>query len=165
MITPRRTLATILVMFAMLVTWTSRVSAIGPTVLMFYGDPLKKPVMVTGADAALFDNLVGSATIGAGDTTGRSFITVALFWGPVSNPANNGVALANLKPEMAMQHGRFYAATATKPALLLVTQFTKSVQSTVPTAESVYTGGGSVSPAALAALKRLGIQTGTDPSR
>ena len=160
MITPRRTLATSFAILALVLAWSGRLLAVGPSVLMFYGDPLKKPVLVSGSDAAAFDNMLGSASVSESDLAGRTPISVALFWGPATNPANNGVPIDQLKPEMAMQHGRYYPPTATKPAVILVTQFTKMVQPSAPSSSAAYNFGGPLSSNAVAVLKRLGVPTG-----
>jgi hypothetical protein len=136
--------------------------AIGPTVLMFYGSPLKHSVFVTGADAGLFGDLVRPSTVAATETAGRPFVNVALFWGSPADPAVNGVrTLAELTPDMAWQHGRFYPATATQPALLLATAFTKRPQPTpAPTENTAFVCGGALPPSAVAVLERVGIPTG-----
>jgi hypothetical protein len=142
------------------IVWAAPVMAIGPTVLMFYGAPLKAPVLVTGADTALFPDLLKASDVPLLEAQGRPFIAVAMFWGPSSDPAANGTKLADLRPEMAWQHGRFYPATATKPALLLATPFAKGRPHDAPGEGGIYTWGGAVSPNALAILKRLGIAAG-----
>jgi hypothetical protein len=128
---------------------------------MFYGGDagLQKPVLVTGADAATFTTVTAPVSISATELAGRSYLQVAVFWGPRADPANNGTPLADLKPEMAWQHGRFYPAANGKPALLLTTQLTKRAQSVpLPVDSAAFTWGGTVSPKALAVLERLGIK-------
>jgi hypothetical protein len=132
---------------------------LGPTLMMFYGEPLTKPVHIAGADIATFGSLVHGGPPRTHDTAGRTFISVALFWGPTSNPAMNRVPIAQLTPQMAGQHGRFYPATATQPALLIFTTLMKQAQA-VPTESGLYGWGGPISPAAVAVLKRAGIPTG-----
>lgn len=146
---------------AFLAVHVQPLQAIGPTVLMFYGEPLKKPVFVTGDDAAAFPEtlVLRPTTVPAKDTAGRSFISVALFWGLATDPARNGTPLAQLTPQMASQHARFYPATASQPALLLTTQFLKAVQD-VPDEHTVFSSGGPLTPAALAVLRRLGLPVG-----
>jgi len=164
MITSRRTLGTSLVILGLVLVWSGRVFAIGPTVMMFYGAPLQKPVLVTGADTAPFGNLLAQTDVAASDIVGRTPISVALFWGPSSNPANNGVPLADLKPEMAWQHGRYYPATPTKSAVLLVTAMSQKATQAMPpptAGPSTFSWGGALVPDAIAVLKRLGIPTST----
>src|SRR5215204_668140 len=97
------------------------VQAIGPSVLMIYGGKLPAPVFVTGSDANLFGDLLTPSRVASKDTDGRSYFKVAVFWGTQANPTGHGVPLANLKPEMAWQHGKYYPAVGTKPAVLIVT--------------------------------------------
>ena len=130
----------------------------GATALMFYGGTLPKPVIVSGADAATFNNITATASVPAGDLDNRPYIQVALFWGTRADPANNGTRLEDLKPEMAWQHGRFYPAVKGKPALLLTTELTKRAQAVPPPSNGpVFTWGGPVPPKALEVLQRLGI--------
>ena len=118
-----------LVCFAALWLATTTVSAQWPTVLMFYGPPLKAPIFVTGEDSVAIAPAFQPAPLSptppqptAATVEGRPFISVACFWGPPSNPARNGVEnLSDLRPEMANQHARFYLATASQPAAIFST--------------------------------------------
>lgn len=159
----RRTFAiAFMTALALVILHVQPLQALGPTVLMFYGEPLTKPVLVAGEDANAFPDrsLLGQTTVTAKDTAGRSFIKVALFWGLPGDPARNGTPLAQLTPQMAAQHGRFYPATATQPALLLTAQYMKQAQGDLPDERTVFNSGGPVAPAALAVLQRLGIPAG-----
>jgi len=130
-----------------------------PTVMMFYGGDWKEPIFLTDADAAIFKNLLTETPVSVQDLGDRPYRTVALFWGSRSDPANNGKhTLAELKPEMAWQHGRLYPPQNGKPAVLLVTRLTKGTQSIpVPANGAAFTWGGPVSDAALAVLKQRAI--------
>ena len=136
-----------------------RLQAIGPTVMMFYGAPLKTPVFVTGADTSPFGDLHRPRSIALQDLAGRPYVSIALFWGPPNDPAVNGTRnLVDLRPEMAWQHGRFYPATATHPAALVTTSFTKGQQGVPPPQQTaMFVSGGPVSTAALAVLQRVGV--------
>ena len=142
-----------------------RVDAIGPSVLMFYGDKLPAPVFVTGADANLFGDLLTPSRVDPKDTEGRAYLKVAVFWGTQANPTGLGVALTNLKPEMAWQHGKYFPATASKPAVLVVTTLHRKVAQKVPdfANEELFSWGGALSPAATAAVKTA--TTGSKPVR
>ena len=143
---------------AMFVLAGQSLHAQSPTVVMFYGGSLKAPVYLTDADAASFRNLLGPASVTVKDMGDRPFTQVALFWASRLNPANNGTPIPNLKPEMAWQHGRLYAAADGKSAVLLVTPMTKAAQGVpVPTNGTAFVWGGTVSDTGLAALKRVGI--------
>jgi len=158
-----RRLATALATTAILLSAASPLQALGPTVMMFYGGTLQKPVLVTGADAATFGEVLRPATVSVSELGSRPYVSVALFWGPESNPALNGKPMAELTPQMAWQHGRLYLATASQPAVLLVTQLTKNTQPVpTPTAGASFTQGGPIPDAAGAVLKRLGIPGASD---
>jgi len=165
-----------------------------PTVLMFYGGPLKAPIVLSGADSVAvgdafrpprFDEARNASAMG-----NRPFVNVACFWGPPQNPAINGVAMADLKPEMASQHARFYPATKTQPPAVFLTSlsnismkgrdvygFLATVGSTNPQGNGakIVRGGGPPGSAALfwaapstppqtaiERMKALGIPTAVD---
>jgi hypothetical protein len=155
----RRRAATMMAALAMFVLAGQSLHAQSPTVLMFYGSSLKAPVFLTDADAASFRNLLGPASMTVKDMGDRPFTQVALFWASRLNPANNGTAIKDLKPEMAWQHGRLYPASDGKSAVLLVTPITKGTPQAVPPPSNggVFVWGGPVSDAGLAALRQVGI--------
>jgi hypothetical protein len=132
-----------------------RVEAIGPSVLMFYGGTLAAPVFVTGADANLFGDLLTPSKIATKDMSGREYLKVAVFWGTQSNPTGLGVTkLTDLKPEMAWQHGKFYAAAGTKPAVLVATALHRKANQKPPefNDEASFPWGGALSAQATAAV-------------
>jgi hypothetical protein len=164
----RRRILTIAVVALLLVAaWPGqRALAIGPTVIIFYGEPLKKQVVISGRDITLFGDL--THPLPPMPTSGRTFITVALFWGLASNPAGNGVPIAELTPAMASQHGRYYPATATQPAAIMMTTTAKGIAQPPPDASrgtTPFVWGGPLPVEAVALLKRLGIPTGPQSSR
>jgi hypothetical protein len=129
--------------------------------MIFYGEPLKKQVIVSGPDIVLFGDL--TQPLAPTETANRTFIAVALFWGLASNPAGNGVPIAELTPAMASQHGRYYPATATQPAAIMMTSMMKYMAQPPPDASrgvAPFVWGGPVPAPAVALLKRLGIPTG-----
>jgi hypothetical protein len=142
-----------------------RVEAIGPSVLMFYGGKLTAPVIVTGADANLFGDLLTPSKVAVKETEGRAYLKVAVFWGTQANPTGLGVALKDLKPEMAWQHGKYYPATSSKPAVLVVTTLHKKASQSVPdfSDAALFSWGGALSPAATAAV--VTATTGSKPAR
>jgi len=159
---PVRTLSAVVMVAVSLLASSSRLQALGPTVMMFYGGTLTKPVFVTGADIAAFGDLLRPATVAVKDLGNRPYLGVAFFWGPETNPALNGHPISELTPQMAWQHGRFYAAAGSQPAVLLATQLTKSTQAVpVPTAGAAFVNGGPIQDSAIAVLKRLGIPVTT----
>jgi len=144
-------LAAVVLVFAL----GRRVEAIGPSVLMFYGGTLAAPVFVTGAEANLFGDLLTPSKVAVKETEGRAYLKVAVFWGTQANPTGLGVALKDLKPEMAWQHGKYYPATASKPAVLVVTTLHKKASQSVPdfADDQLFSWGGALSPAATTAVK------------
>ena len=134
---------------------SQRVDAIGPSVLMFYGGALPAPVFVTGAEANLFGDLLTPSKVAAKDTDGRSYLKVAVFWGTQANPTGHGIPIANLKPEMAWQHGKYFAASGSKPAVLVVTPIHEKKEARIPdySAGVAFPWGGVVSPTAATAVK------------
>jgi hypothetical protein len=150
------------VAFLVLMIVSQTLHAQGASVLMFYGGTLKAPVLLTGEDAAAFNNVSTRASMTVADMGDRPYIPVALYWGSRTDPASNGTPLAALKPEMAWQHGRFYPAAAGKPAVLLTTELTKQMATNthpfpVPSDGAAFIWGGPVSESALAVLKRVGV--------
>jgi hypothetical protein len=134
--------------------------AISPTIMMFYGGTLKKPVFVTGADTSSFGDLFHPASTTVMAMGDRPYLNVALFLGPDADPYAKGIRpLSELTPQMAWQHARFYPATANQPAVILETPLTKSIQP-VPASGAAFVWGGPVPEAGLVVLRRLGISVG-----
>src|SRR5262245_25133510 len=104
-----RSLVVPLAAVALVVAATQRVDALGPSVLMFYGGTLPAPFYISGAEANSFGDLLTPAKLSANELVGRAYFKVAVFWGPQSDPALRGITkLADLRPEMAWQHGKYY---------------------------------------------------------
>jgi hypothetical protein len=153
-----RIVAAAVAALVVLVLAAQRVQALGPTVLMFYGGTLKNPVFVTGLDVELFGDVNRRSTITPDELGSRTYLNVALFWGPARDPALNGTPMASLTPAMAWQHGRFYPPAGKEPALLLTTQLTKSTQPVpVPSNGPAFIAGGPLPDTALPALRKLGL--------
>lgn len=143
-----------------------RADAIGPSLLMFYGGNLTAPVYVSGAEANLFSNLLTASTVAEKDIAGRQYLKVAVFWGTQANPTGRGVPLANLKPEMAWQHGKYFAAAGSKPAVLVVTPIHEKKEARIPdySAGAAFPWGGVVSPAGATAVQTA-LAAASKPSR
>ncbi len=137
---------------------TAALYAQQPTVMMFYGGNWKEPIVLTDADARAFGNLLSETPITVKEMGDRPFRTVAIFWGSRLDPARNGKPIAELKPEMALQHGRLYLPQNGKPAVLLATRMTKQSQGVpAPGNGAEFVWGGPVSDAGIAVLKQRGI--------
>ena len=116
-------------------------SAIGPSVLMFYGGDLKEPIFVFPGNPSynpttfIWSPVNGGVTPGSGtrgtlppNLEGRRYVSVAIFWGPSD--------ATGLKPSDASQHGRIYLPTASAPAAIVIT-FPNMASSTGGPPESV----------------------------
>jgi hypothetical protein len=116
-------LALFVVAIALLVVGTSSpLRAIGPALVMLHGGDLAAPVIVrTNYDTSFLWNPTnggvqwGSRTQGTlpPGLEGRAYVNVAIFWGRYD--------VATLKAADASQHGRFYPATGSAPAAIVVT--------------------------------------------
>ena len=150
-----RSMTTAIATGLLLLSLTQRADAIGPSLLMFYGGTLAAPVFVSGADANQFSNLLTPSPITEKEIAGRSYLKVAVFWGTQANPTGRGVALADLKPEMAWQHGKYYPAAGSKPAVLLVSAIRDKKEARPPdySETATFPWGGPLSPAAAAAAQ------------
>src|SRR5689334_2520114 len=88
-------------------------SAAGPRLIMFYGGPLQKPVILADWQENL---LFVAATHDEAKVTsraleGRPYIKVAMFWGPEwEHYVEEGRPLDKIRPDQANQHSRFYPA-------------------------------------------------------
>src|SRR5262245_14073413 len=96
-----RRAATVVTALLLIAMWPhQRTQAFPASLLMFYGEPLKKSVLVSGDDARAFGDLQQRGTTPP-STAGRAFITVAIFYGPANDPAVNRVPVEQLTPKMA----------------------------------------------------------------
>jgi hypothetical protein len=132
--------------------------AVRPMIIMFYGPGLEHPVFLT--DTMVFHDLENPTTITPRDVGNRKYLNVAMFWGTQWNPYVSGERpLSELTSMMANQHGRFYPATASAPAVLLQTK-PQLERAIVPTDTDVLTWGGELTPNDVAFLVRSGVPTG-----
>ena len=155
--TARSVIVAIAAAIALVVSAPVALRAVGPAVIMFHGPGVKSPVFVTGADTSVFPDFTRLSGIAGSETANRTYINVAIFWSMPPEATLKGVFNgAALRVQDAWQHGRYYPATASQPALLLTTQFTKGTQP-LPTDTTPFLWGGALSDAAIAVLKRLGI--------
>ena len=115
-----------LALFVVVAVWLAAVSvplrALGPALVMFHGGDLEAPVIVrTNYDTNFLWNPTnggvqwGSRTRGTlpPNLEGRPYINMAIFWGWHD--------VATLKAADASQHGRYYPATPTAPAAIVIT--------------------------------------------
>lgn len=102
------------------------VSAISPSAVMVYGETVARPVLlrpVAPADFQAFELLWWHAGRYDSPTPidqslreglkNRPYVNLAIFWGRYDAD--------EFKPESASQHGRFYPATSSEPAVVVTT--------------------------------------------
>jgi hypothetical protein len=80
----------------------------------------------------------------------RTYLKLAIFWG-LYYPDQ-------LTPENASQHGRFYPATGSDPAVVIVTDpDMRPIAHPIPTALEQFVAAWTLNPADLATIKKLGF--------
>ena len=117
-----------------------------PRLIMFSGGSLKSPVVMTDwpAIAAFLQSLPEPNTIPEATLSGRPFMQVTMFWGPQWKAyMDEGKPVSELRPEQGNEHGRFYPATATSPAVLVLTGAPNNFDTprAVPAGLSAFTRG------------------------
>ena len=105
------------------------VLAVSPSAVMVYGGKLAQPILLRPASPADFPafgllwwkagayshptrTVQGDPEL-LGSLSNRPYVNLAIFWGQYDPD--------HLKPENASQHGRFYLATASEPAIVVST--------------------------------------------
>ncbi|MCC7009686.1 MAG: hypothetical protein IT184_12825 [Acidobacteria bacterium] len=112
---------------ALLLSSSTTVSAIGPSLLMFYGGDLSHSVFFRPGNPSynptgfLWNPVTGGARYGTWQNStippnleGRPYVSFAVFWKWVDDPAT-------LLPTDASQHGRVYLPTPSAAAVVVVT--------------------------------------------
>jgi hypothetical protein len=102
--------------------------AASPSIIMIYGEPLERPLFVTGYSVTprlgflFFGRDTAPPAVTEADLKDRAFLKVAMFWGgDWWKYVEDRRQLSALRPEDANQHGRLYLPTATQPAAALKT--------------------------------------------
>jgi hypothetical protein len=156
-----------IVVALLLVGFASKTAlAISPSAVMVYGGTLGKPILLrpgSPADFPAFGLLWWQAgpyrrptrTV-QGDPelssrlTSRPYVNLAIFWGPYDAD--------ELKPEKASQHGRFYPATASEPAIVVVTvPDMQKISNPIPKELGGFAAVWTLGPQELTTLKGLGF--------
>jgi len=142
--------------------------AVSPSYIMFYGDQLAAPVVLKMTPQTTSEflwsysrpfKLVGGVRTREipGGLDGRPYLKYAVFWGRWNDvPAG---------PEGASQHGRFYPATSTAPAAVVVTSPDMEAPPpaehpparAIPSALLGFWGGWELTAADIASAKALGV--------
>ncbi len=118
----RRTALVVGPILLTLATGVAPVVAAGPRVLMVYGPPLAKPIILHhwGENMQLMGAAVDAATVTRAKLKGRPYLHMALFWGSTwVQYVNQGKPLAALRPEQANQCTQFYPAYGTASPLMV----------------------------------------------
>jgi hypothetical protein len=163
-------------LLATLCTWfavSASLSAMSPTVIMFYGSPLPHPVclVVRNGDDMTKDAVYWGGDAGAvlpGQLGDRAFVRIAFFWGPFPGPITDA-ALAGLDPANANQHGRLYLPTGRVRASAVATAFPRVSQGTltvqpIPDEVGAFRYGSWLSPADITRLEAAGFPAGLLPT-
>ena len=139
------------------------VTAISPSAVMVYGEKAGQPILLRPASPSEFPTF-GLLWWQAGRYSNptpidpqlwkglkeRPYVNLAIFWGQYDAD--------QLKPERASQHGRFYPATATEPAIVVSTVPDMQKKSNpIPTDLERFAAAWTLSPQELSALKTLGF--------
>ena len=100
-----------------------------PRLLMVYGAPLTRPLVVEDPRDIVKVFAQTGESVDRSDLNGRPYFQLALFWGDVWNRyMNEGKSASALKPEDVTPFenipiwGRFYPACADLPALMTLTE-------------------------------------------
>ena len=139
------------------------ISAISPSAVVVYGGKVPQPVPLRPAgptDFPAFGLLWWHAGSYSNPTridqqlwTGlknRAYVNLAIFWGRYDAD--------QLRPESASQHGRFYPATASEPAVVVVTVPDMQKRSNpIPSELAGFAAAWTLSPQELSTLKSLGF--------
>jgi hypothetical protein len=94
--------------------------------------------------------------------TGRQAFEVAFYWGSQWNEyVAAGRPISAIRRDQASQFGRYYPATATQPAVRLMTPLAGRLDRSapMPTSLAQFSQGGTLPAAALAIPKRAGLPT------
>ncbi|HEX7777687.1 MAG TPA: hypothetical protein VF424_00530 [Vicinamibacterales bacterium] len=154
-----------LFLVAVLALATVRPAAgISPSFLMVYGGSLKEPAIIrlqpAASSAFVWDSAFRRAPLEPGgkqpirdlatSLTGRSFVSIAIFWGQAYKPG--------LEPADASQHGRMYLPTASLPAVMVATlPDMQPVPHPVPDRLEGFVAGWTLTPQDHASATALGI--------
>ena len=119
----RRAILLEVLLLAALATSTSPALAAAPRIMMVYGAPLVKPVVVSNwsDNATIMVAAHESSSLIHARLTGRPSLRVAMFWGlHWMRYMQHHKPLAAVHPTQADQFARFYPAYGTAPALFVL---------------------------------------------
>jgi len=144
-----------------IVSWTSTNEArfVSPRIIMFYGEPLRSPIYITGEHSRMFHDIENPTDLRVSGFSKRRFIKVAMFWGTAWDPYYFGtLPLKGLTPDKAGQHGRLYLADGkAAPTLLQTVPHLKPVA--LPSDPNDFVWGGPVPVESVALLRYYRVPT------
>lgn len=118
----RRVILLAVLLLVALTTSTELALAKGPRIMMVYGAPLTKPVVVSNwsDNATIMFAVPDSSSIMHSTLTHRPFLRVAMFWGLYwMRYMQHHKPLAAVHPAQADQFARLYPAYGSAPALFV----------------------------------------------
>lgn len=132
---------------------------VSPRIIMFYGEPLRSPIYITGEDSRVFHDVENPTDLRASGFSNRRFIQVAMFWGTEWDPYYFGkLPLKGLTPDKAGQHRRLYLRdNESVPVLLQTYPRLKAVA--MPSDSNDFIWGGPLPLESVALLRRYGVPT------
>jgi hypothetical protein len=139
----------------------TRVGAVGPSILMFYGDGLTQPILVyttaSNTDGFWSPRNGGPSHSLPRNLAGRRYLSLAIFWG-YWDPT------VTLKPEDASQHARLYLPVGARPAVIVVTPPVMTSRNNnevhaepvpIPTSLDAFIAGWTLTPDEIAEVREL----------
>jgi hypothetical protein len=132
---------------------------ISPRIIMFYGEPLRSPIYITGEDSRVFHDIESPTDLRPAGFSNRRFIQVAMFWGTQWDPYYFGkLPMKGVTPDKAGQHGRLYLTdNESVPVLLQTRPSLKAVA--MPKDSNEFSWGGAIPSESVALLGRYGVPT------
>jgi hypothetical protein len=109
--------------FLILLGFGTPVFGAAPQIIMIRGESLPKPVILIdwNQNQRFLASFVDGEIVKTEDLADRSYLELSLFWGPEwVHYVKSGQSLEGLRSEQANQHTRFYLATETASAAVLV---------------------------------------------
>ena len=133
---------------------------ISPRIIMFYGDPLRSPIYITGQDSRVLHDIENPTDLRASEFSTRRFIKMAMFWGTQWDPYYFGKqSLKGLTPDKAGQHGRLYLG-GDESSVPVVLQTVPRIQPfAIPSDSNAFSWGGPLPAESVAVLRRYGVPT------
>ncbi len=95
------------------IVFAKHADAAAPRLIMVYGSPLRKPVILGNwrENLEFMSSITQQSSVTPEELRRRPYLRLALFWGPEwAQYVEEGKPIDKLRPEQANQQGRFYPA-------------------------------------------------------